>query len=210
MESKPRVFLADDHTILLDAFRTLLASSCDVVGTATTGRELLDLAPELKPDLIITDIAMPGLNGIDAARQIRSRLPDVKILFLTQNDDPDIAATAMEDGASGFLLKECAGTELLTAIDAALRGRTYLTPILAGAVLDSSRRRKADRPKLTDRQREVLQLVAEGHSMTKIADDLCITARTVAHHKYKIMEMLGAENTADLVRHAIREGLISG
>ncbi len=209
MPDRPRVFLADDHAMLIDAFVRLLSETCEIVGTAADGRELLKQSPAAKPEIIITDVSMPGLNGLDAARQLHTLLPETRVIFLTQNDDPDIAATALADGAAGYLLKECAATELLAAIDAVRHGRTYLTPILAEGVLQASRRVATDRPKLTDRQREILQLVAEGHTMGRIGEMLHIAPRTVAHHKYKIMELVGAESTADLVRLAIREGLIT-
>lgn len=207
--TRPRVFLADDHKMLLDAFVNLLGDTCDIVGTATNGREVLDTAPATAPDIVIIDIAMPGLNGIDTARQLRPLIPDAKIIFLTQNDDADVAAKALADGASGYLLKECAGSELLTAINAVRKNLTYITPLIAGGVLDASRRAQKGKPTLTDRQREVLQLIAEGRPMPDIAEILYITPRTVAHHKYKIMELVGAASTADLVRYAVREGLVS-
>jgi DNA-binding NarL/FixJ family response regulator len=207
--SRLRVFLADDHTMLLDAFVKLLGDTCDIVGTATNGREVLDTAPAATPDIIVVDIAMPGLNGIDVARQLRPLVPDAKIIFLTQSDDAQVAAHALADGAAAYLLKECAGAELLTAIEAVRKGGTYITPLIAGSVLDVSRRAQRGKPALTDRQREVLQLIAEGRPMTDIAAILHITPRTVAHHKYKIMELVGAVNTAELVRYAIREGLVT-
>ncbi len=209
MSKHVKVFLADDHTILLDAFVRLLDGVCDVVGTAGNGRELLNEAPAKAPDIVITDIAMPGLNGVDAAKQLKILLPEVKIIFLTQNDDPDVAAAVLADGAAGYLLKDCAGKELIEAINAVQGGQTYLTPLLAGTVLDASRRISEDKPVLTIRQREVLQLVAEGYTMAEVGKELSITPRTVAHHKYKIMELVEAETTADLVRYAIREGIVA-
>ena len=207
---RPRILLADDHTMLLAAFRELLAPTCDVVGAVTDGRALLDAAPKLKPDVIVLDISMPLLNGIEVCRQLQPKLPDTRWVFLTVNEDPDLAAEAFRLGASGFLLKSSAATELFAAIRMALDGRRYLTPLLTkgeplGVFLD--RHPNPQGNKLTVRQREVLQLLAEGRLMKEIANILGITPRTVAFHKYGIMEQLGVKTTAELVQYAVRHGL---
>jgi DNA-binding NarL/FixJ family response regulator len=211
MNRRPRILLADDHTMLLDAFRRLLDSQCEVVGTASDGRALIDLALKTNPEIIILDISMPELNGIDACAQLRPRLPDVKFIFLTVSEDPDVAAEAIGMGASAFLLKSSASAELTLAIELALAGRTYITPLLTkGTPLDVFLReaRPATEP-LTSRQREVLQLLAEGKSMQEAADSLEITARTVAFHKYAIMARLGLETGAELVQYAVKRGLVT-
>lgn len=202
-----RVFLADDHAMLLDAFQRLLENECDVVGTALDGQELLDRAPAVRPDVVVVDIGMPRINGIDAARSLRALLPNVRIVFLTTSEDPDLAADALAavDG-SGFLLKSGAGSELLQAIQEAHSGGTYITPRIARAVFDSARIRKG--PQLTPRQREVLQLLAEGMSMKEVAHSLGITPRTVAHHKYAMMETLHIKTSAELIRYAVRRGIV--
>jgi DNA-binding NarL/FixJ family response regulator len=207
----PRILLADDHTMLLDAFRRLLAPRCEIVGTAADGRTLLDVANSTRPDVIVLDISMPRLNGIDALRQLRSKMPDLKFVFLTVNEDPDIAAQAINLGASGYLLKSSAAGELFTAIDRALAGKIYITPLLTKGVplgVFLSQATKPDVEKLTVRQREVLQLLAEGRAMKEVADLLRVTVRTVAFHKYTIMEQLGAKTTAELVQYAVEHGML--
>ena len=204
--TRTRVFLADDHAMLLDAFTKLLEPECEVVGTACDGQELLARAPALNPDVIVVDIGMPKVNGIDAARKLQTVLPNAKIVFLTTSEDPDLAADALATAeGSGFLLKKGAGSELLQAIRDASHGRTYITSKIARAVFDSARMRAG--PKITPRQREVLQLLAEGLSMKEVASALGVTPRTVAHHKYTMMNVLGIESSAELVRYAVRRGL---
>lgn len=207
----PRVLLADDHTMLLDAFRRLLEPECDIVGTASDGRALIELAVQTKPEAIILDIAMPRLNGIAAAAQIRRKLPEVKIIFLTVNQDPDIAAEAIRLGASAFLLKSSASTELISAIKLAIAGKTYITPLITkgkplGVFLEAASRPTAD--KLTARQREVLQLLAEGKQMKEAAAILKLTPRTIAYHKYEIMEQLGLKTGAELVQYAVEHKIL--
>ena len=207
----PRVLLADDHTILLDAFRTLLSPACEVVGAVTDGRALLEAAERLKPDVIVLDIGMPRLNGIEVCRQLQPRLPDTCWVFLTVNEDPDLAAEALRLGASAFLLKSAAAAELFSAIQLALEGRRYVTPhITKGEPLGVflSRARNNDSEKLTPRQREVLQLLAEGKLMKEVADILGVTPRTVSFHKYTIMEQLGIKTSAELVQYAVKLGLV--
>ena len=211
MKHRPRIFLADDHTMLLDAFRRLLEPQCEIVGTAGDGRALLELAARTRPEIIVLDVSMPRLNGMDACAQLRRTMPEVKFIFLTVNEDPDLAAEAIRLGASGYLLKSSATGELFTAIGHALAGRTYITPLVTQGLPLAVFLRQATQPgaeKLTARQREVLQLLAEGRAMKEIAGLLHITARTVAFHKYTIMEHLGLKTNAGLVQYAIEHGLL--
>lgn len=209
---RPRILLADDHAILLEAFQKLLEPEYEVVGTASDGRELLAAAPKLRPDVIVTDISMPNLNGLDACRKLRKILPEVKVVFLTANEDPDLAAEAIRSGANGYLLKGSAASELFQAIKSVLNGRTYITPLVAegmiGSLMGGSPGRSAI-DKLTIRQREVLQLLAEGNTMKKAARILSVTPRTIAFHKYRIMEELRIETNAELIQFAVKNGLVS-
>jgi len=209
---QPRILLADDHKLLLEAFQKLLEPDCEVVGSVTDGRALLAAASELEPDIIVLDISMPMLNGLDAGRQIKMTMPDVKLIFLTVNEDPDFVSEAFRVGASGYLLKSSAASELFQAIQDVCRGRAYVTPLVAQGMVDSfiegPKRRKAS-DKLTPRQREVLQLLAEGHSMKEAAAILNGTPRTVAFHKYRMMEELRLKTNAELIRFAIKRGLTS-
>jgi DNA-binding NarL/FixJ family response regulator len=208
---RPRVLLADDHTMLLDAFRRLLEPRCDIVGTACDGRALLELAASTQPDVIVLDIAMPRLNGMDACAQLRRKMPGVRLVFLTVNEDPDIAAEAIRLGASGYLLKNSASCELFTAIERALAGKTYVTSLVTKGVPLGVFLRRTTRPaaeKLTVRQREVLQLLAEGLAMKEVADILQVSSRTVAFHKYTIMEHLGLKTSAELIQYALEHGLL--
>ncbi len=208
---RPRVVLADDHTLLLDGFEKLLEPECDVVGKFADGRALLAGAVQIKPDIIVLDISMPLLNGLDAGKQLKRILPEVKLIFLTVNEDPDLAAEALRMGASGYLLKSSAASELFQAIREARRGRTYLSPLITQSVVDSLARpsKARKKSKLTPRQREVLQLLAEGHSMKQVAAVLNVTARTVAYHKYRMMEDLGLKTNAELIRFAIKQDIVS-
>jgi len=208
--NRPRILLADDHTILLEAFRQLLTPANDVVGTVSNGRALLEAAEKLRPDVIVLDISMPQLNGIEACRQLQPKLPDTRWVFLTVNEDPDLALEALRLGASGFLLKNSAASELFAAIQMALEGRRYITPLLTkgeplGVFLKRAPHLHDD--KLTARQREVLQLLAEGRLMKEVADVLGVTPRTVAFHKYTIMEQLGLKTSAELIQYAVKHGL---
>ena len=201
---RPRVLLADDHTLLLGAFRKLLEPECEVVGAVDNGRALLDSARELRPDVVVVDISMPLLNGLDAGRQLKQLLPGARLIFLTMNEDPDLVAEALRIGASGYLLKNSAASELVLAIREAMDGKTYVTPRAAERV---GHARLGDG--LTPRQREVLQLLAEGHSMKEVAGILNVTPRTVAFHKYRLMEELGLKTNADLVQYAVRHKIVS-
>ncbi len=206
-----RVILADDHTLLLEAFEKLLEPDFTVVGAVSDGRALLSAAAELKPDVIVLDIAMPFLNGLDAARQLKKTMPKVKLVFLIMNKDPNVANEAFRAGASGYLLKTSAASELSKAIKAALCGRSYVTPVITQGMVESFIRQPGggrDAPKLTPRQREVLQLLAEGRSMKEAANILNITPRTVAFHKYRMMEQLNLKNNADLIQFALRESIV--
>jgi DNA-binding NarL/FixJ family response regulator len=206
----PRIVIADDHRMLRELFAHLLGSRCLVVGQAGDGRELVALAQALHPDVIVLDIGMPLLNGLDAARQIKSFLPEVKLIFLTVSEDPDLAVEAFRLGASGYLLKNSAASELLQAMEEAIQERTYVTPIAAKGLMDACLHPQPDgkKDKISPRQREVLQLLTEGHTMKEIAQILGITPRTVAFHKYTLMKELGITSSAELVRFAIREHLV--
>lgn len=206
---RPRVLLADDHALLLGAYEKLLAADCEVVGMVTDGRALVAEARRLKPEVVVLDIMMPLLNGLDAGRQIKAELPRTKLVFVTMSEDSDLAAEAFRIGASAYLLKRSAASELLVAIREVMKGRSYVTPLvtggLVGSLLDS-----ADRPKheLTPREREVLQLLAEGHSMKEAAAILKVTPRTIAFHKYRMMHHLGIRTTAELIQMAVRNHIV--
>ena len=207
----PRVMLADDHTMLVEAFRKLLESKCEIVGTASDGRVLLETAPQIKPDVIIVDIAMPLMNGLEAGLRLKKLMPAVKLIFLTMNEDPDLAMEAMRCGASGYLLKTSAGSELTRAIQMALKGKTYVTPQIASgmqkAFINNPHPKSGDKT-LTPRQREVVHLLAEGKSMKEVASVLNVTPRTVAFHKYRVMEELNLKTTAELIQFAIKTRIL--
>jgi len=210
MSRRPRVLLADDHALVRAAFEQLLAPSCEVVGTVSDGRALLELAPRLRPDVIVADVSMPLLNGLDACQQLRPRLPDTRWVFVTVNEDPDLAVEAFRLGASGYLLKGSAVGELFAAIDTAMRGGRHLTPLIRKrqGLTAFLRQAHPHDHQLTARQREVLQLLAEGRPMKEVAAVLGLTARTVAFHKYQIMRRLGVTSSAGLVQQAVRLGLV--
>jgi DNA-binding NarL/FixJ family response regulator len=210
MMPRPRVLLADDHALLLGALENLLSAECDVVGQASDGRALLAAAETLKPDVIVLDIAMPVLNGLEAGRQIKRFLRSVKLVFVTMNEDPDLAAEAFRAGASGYLLKRSAAAELLTAIKQVMQGRSYITPLMTESLVEALMQPPEHSPaeELTPRQREILQLLAEGRSMKEVATVLDITASTVAFHKYRMMEHLKVKSTAELVQYAVRHHIV--
>jgi len=211
--SRPTVLLADDHVLLLEAFQRLLEPAYRVVGTATDGRELIAAALRLQPDVIVADISMPRLNGLDACERIARELPDTRLVFLTVNEDPDVAAEAIRRGAAGYLLKSAAATELFTALRAVLDGYPYITPKVRSkptAEFIAQAQRGGRGHALSLRQREVLQLLAEGRSMKEAAAILQVTPRTIAFHKYTMMEQLGFTTGAQLVQYAVRLGLVSG
>ena len=209
---RPRVLLADDHVMVAEALKSLLAPEFDLVGVVEDGRALVEAAGKLRPDVIVADVTMPHLNGIDALVRLRQGGDRVPVVFLTMHRDVTFARRALDAGASGFVLKHSAPAELVTAIRAALDGRTYLTPQLAGEVLSGMKQgpeRAADPvASLTPRQREVLQLLAEGLSAKQIAAKLEISARTVEFHKYQMMETLGIRTNAELIHFAIKHGLV--
>ena len=208
---KPRVILADDHTLLLEAFEKLLAPECDIVAKVADGRALLAAVREHHPDVVVLDLAMPLLNGIDAARQIKQEDRSVRLVFVTMNEDPDLAAEALRAGGTAYLLKRSAGSELLTAIREAMKHRSYVTPLVMEGMLGSLMHPAGtdiSSRQLTARQREVLQLLAEGKSMKEVASVLNVTARTIAFHKYRMMEQLNIKTNAELIQYAIRHHLI--
>jgi DNA-binding NarL/FixJ family response regulator len=211
--TRPRVLLADDHRLFREACSRLLEADCDVVGAVADGRALLAAAPELLPDIVVVDVAMPLLNGLDAVRQLKRAMPEVKAIFLTMSEDSDVAAEAFRAGASGYLLKNSAASELLQAIREVSLGRSYVTPLATRGLVESFLHQKEPAAKpaeLSPRQREVLQLLAEGHTMKEIARLLKITARTVAFHKYSMMEQLGISSNAELIQFALKQHLVSG
>jgi DNA-binding NarL/FixJ family response regulator len=209
---RPRVLLADDHQMLLDALKELLEPKYEVVGLVTDGRAVLKVAEKLRPDIIVLDIAMPLLNGLDAGRQLKQSMPGVKLLFMTMNEDPYLVGEAFRAGASAFLLKQAAGLELDKAIKEVLKGGSYVTPSAAKGLDNISLREPKNRefaPEPTARQREVIQLLAEGRTMKEIARLLYITPRTVAAHKYAVMELLQLKTSAEVVQYAIKHRIIS-
>jgi DNA-binding NarL/FixJ family response regulator len=208
--SGTRVLLADDHAILLEALKKLVEPCCAVVGTAADGRILITMVEKLRPDVIIMDINMPNLNGLEACEQLLKKFPGSKVIFLTVNEDPDSAEEAIRRGASGYVLKKAASAELFKAIQTVMSGRTYITPLISREPINifiSRARSHGSHEPLTARQREVLQLLAEGKSMKEAADALNITPRTVAFHKYSMMQHLGITRNSELVRYATQSGL---
>ena len=209
---RPKILLADDHAILLDAFRKILEPAYEVVAGVTDGHAMIEAAEKFKPDIIIADISMPRLNGLDASARIKERLPNTKLIFLTMNEDPDLAAEAIRRGADGYVLKKSAVSELLEALRQTLAKRVYVSPMIAqesSAVFVREAKRTRRAPGLSLRQREVLQLLAEGRSMKEAADLLHVTPRTIAFHKYSMMQQLGFKTGAELVQHAMNLGLVA-
>ena len=209
---RPRVLLADDHRLLREAFAQLLEPGCDVVGAVADGRALLEAARELRPDIVVLDVAMPLLNGLDAARQLKGLMPEVRVVFLTVSEDPDLAAEAFRAGASGYLLKNSAASELFKAIHEVSQGRSYVTPLATEGLVGSLIHAPGLAPgveRLSTRQREVMQLLAEGRTMKEIARILAITPRTVAFHKYAMMEDLRIRTSAELIQFAIKHRIVT-
>ena len=209
MPRKPaaRLLIADDHKILADLCKQMLEPEFEVIDVVTDGRSLVQAAAELKPDIIIVDINMPQLNGLDAGEQIKKKLPRTKLVYLTMNMSPEIAAEAFRRGASAFVLKQSAAEELRRAVHDVLKGQTYLSPLIAGetvAFLLNQSKSQQDAPRPTSRESEVLQLLAEGKSMKEVAAILEISTGTVAFHKYKMMEKLGLKSNAELLEYAIK------
>ncbi|MFO0700775.1 MAG: response regulator transcription factor [Nitrospira sp.] len=213
--TKPRVLLADDHSLMLAGLHKLVEETCQVIGTVKDGRALVDAAQRLEPDLILLDIVMPMLNGIDAARQIKKLCPSTKLIFITMQTSPTYATEALEAGASGYLLKHSAPMELPLAIEAALQGQQYLTPLIAKPVLSLAVKPegrpvvKGSVAALTPRQREVLQLIGEGKGTKEIATLLNVSFKTIDFHKTRLMQQLNIHTTAELMRYAITQGLAS-
>jgi len=209
----PRVLLADDHTLVIEALRKLVEPHCNILGLAPDGLPLLEVAPVLKPDVIVIDIVMPLLSGLEAGRRLKTLMPKVKLVFITMNEDPDLAIEAMRARASGYLLKSSAASELFQAIQVALKGGSFVTPRIARGMQDAFIRdphAKIHDKRVTPRQREVIQLLAEGKSMKEAAAILKVTPRTIAFHKYRAMEQLGLKNTATLIEFAIKDHIIIG
>jgi DNA-binding NarL/FixJ family response regulator len=211
--SRPRVLLADDHRVVSEGLKRLLADDFELVGMVEDGRALVAAAKKLQPDVIVADITMPHLNGIDAMAQLKKDNAGVKVVFLTMHQDPAYARRALAAGAAGFVVKHSAPAELVMAIHAALKGQTFITPALASDVLrqiqHESRETSDSASPLTPRQREILQLLAEGRSAKEIAATLAISPRTVEFHKYQMMEMHGLHSSAELIHFAIKHGIVT-
>jgi DNA-binding NarL/FixJ family response regulator len=209
---RTRIILADDHVLVLDAIKRMLEPDFEVLGSYADGRTLLAAAPELNPDLIVLDIHMPLMNGLCAGQRLKQIMPRVKLIYLTMSLDPDLAAEAFRLGASGYLLKSSAASELNHAINEAVRGRRYLTPLMTkgmvGSFFQNVKPRK-NSEKLTLRQKEVLQLLAEGRSMKEVAAVLKVTPRTIAFHKYTMMEHLRLKTSAELIQFAVKSALVA-
>lgn len=211
--TRARILLADDHAMVVAGLSTLLEREFELVGTAGDGRELIAMAERLLPDVVVTDISMPLLNGLEAVRRLKKTLPSLKVVFLTMHGDVDFATEAFRVGASGYLLKHSAAEELTTAIHEALQGRVYITPLIAKGVLTAFMENPDaavdGRPSLTPRQREVLQLVAEGRTVKEIASILEVAPRTVEFHKNGLARNLGLRTTAELTQYAVKHGIVS-
>jgi DNA-binding NarL/FixJ family response regulator len=213
MTNRSRILIADDHNLMAELCKQLLETEFDVVGVVSDGRALVRAAAELKPNVVVLDIAMPILNGLDAGRQVKEMLPAVKLIYLTMNADVELAAEAFRRGASGYLLKTCAKADVVLAVRDVLRGKSYMSPSLSWDTVDFLRRQGKDMvgesELLTERQREVLQLLAEGKAMKEVGGILNMTTRTVAYHKYRMMEVLGAKSNAELVKFAVRNHIVA-
>ncbi|AFM24829.1 response regulator [Desulfomonile tiedjei] len=209
---RARVLLADDHRIVAEGLKSILEPEFELVGIVEDGRTLVEAVEKLQPDVVVADVSMPLLNGIEAMRQFKKKYKNIAVVILTMHTDVMYAAEAFEAGASGYVLKHSASSELVTAVSNAYRGRTYITPLLAGSLLQFHKQ-KSQEPfdestRLTGRQREVLQLIAEGHSVKEIASILGISPKTVEFHKYSMMESLGLKTSVELVRYAVKHGIV--
>ena len=203
------VLLADDHAIVAEGLATILRAEFSLVGTVATGAELLEAAQRLRPDVIVTDFSMPGMTGLDALRRLKADGVTAKVVFLTMHADPELAVEVLRAGAMGFVVKRAAGKELITAIQAALGGRRYVTPDLAQDVFETLTQPRTAPKRLTLRQRAVVRLLAEGRTMKEAAAELGTSPRTVETHKYQALQALGLKTTADLIRYAVEEGLVT-
>ncbi len=208
---RAKVLLADDHRMVAEGLGCLIRSSFSLVGIVRDGRELIDSVQKSSPDIVVSDLFMPLLNGLDAMREVKQRFPQVKTIILTMHPEGRLAKEAFQKGACGYLLKHSAAEELITAIKEVLKGNIYITPSIAREVITNALHPGSlpTAPTLTLRQREILQLIAEGKTMKEIAATLNVSTRTVEFHKYGIMSQLGLRSTAELVRHAIRIGVAS-
>ena len=209
---RPRLILADDHRLMLDALKNLLEPEFEIVGTFENGQTLVEHAAELQPNVIVLDVAMPQMNGLIAGKKLKQEMPLVKLVYLTMNQDPDIAGEAFRLGASAYLLKNSSGSELVRAIAEVVRGRYYITPLMTkdmdGPSVQNFKRMKSKNP-LTLRQKEVLQLLAEGRSMKEVGFVLNVSPRTVAFHKYAMMDRLHIRSSAELIEFAMRSSLVA-
>jgi len=209
---RPRIILADDHTLLLDALKNLIEPEFEVVGTFNDGKALVEAVPRLNPNVVVLDIGMPTMNGLNAGQRLKQMMPMLKLVYLTMNHDPDVAGEAFRLGASAFVLKNSAATELLEAIRKVVRGGYYVTPLMTkgmdGSFVQNFKLRKSTSP-LTLRQKEVLQLLAEGRSMKEVAFVLNVSPRTVAFHKYTMMEHLHIRSNAELIEYAMRSSIVA-
>jgi DNA-binding NarL/FixJ family response regulator len=202
-----RLLLADDHVMFAEGLRSLLCDEFELLGTVGNGKDLVEEAFELNPDVILVDISMPVINGFDAVREIRKRGSEAKVIFLTMHNDATFLAEALRCGASGYILKQAAGEELVNAIREVAQGNNYISPLITNLPPDS--RTKQAQKTITPRQREVLELLSQGLTMKEIAAELKISTRTAESHKYETMQTLGVETTAELIRYCLRLGLIS-
>jgi DNA-binding NarL/FixJ family response regulator len=209
MMHKKKILLADDHKLITESLKNILEPQYDVVGIVEDGHQLVKEALRLQPDVIVVDISMPRLNGIEAVRQLNKKKHTAKIIFLTMHADITYATRALELGAMGFIIKHSAPAELLEAIEKALLGRRHISPRIAAELDKTAPSKKDPSRKLSPRQREVLRLLCEGNSAKQVADMLDISARTVEFHKYRIMEELGVQSSAELVQHAIKLGIVT-
>jgi DNA-binding NarL/FixJ family response regulator len=213
MKNRSRILIADDHNLVAEMCKRLLEAEFDVVGVVSDGRALVRVAAELRPDVVVLDIAMPILNGLDAGQRLKAMLPAVKLVYLTMNPDVEVAAEAFRRGASGYLLKTCTTSDLVLAVREVLRGKSYISKALPCDSINFLRRQDKElvqeNERLTERQREVLQLLAEGKVMKEVGDLLRMAPRTVAYHKYRMMEVLGAKSNAELIKYALRNYIVA-
>lgn len=209
---RPRILLADDHRIVAEGLKSLLAADFELAGVVEDGQKMIDAARTLRPDAIVADITMPALNGIEALEALRHEGLNIPVVFLTMHREVDYAASALEAGAAGYVLKHAAPEELVQAVHAALAGGTFVSPLLAGELFQATGSRSRDHADpavtLSGRQRDILRLLAEGGSAKEVARALDISPRTVEFHKYRIMDSLGLRNTAELIQYAIRRGIV--